>query len=468
MLAGEAVSHKTNSNQSVFRDQIAESDRSLNSPVHPTAERPFQPTFPMRFLSGTPRIFGRSPTKRAHLYRQMGPAGMLFMALSERLCRRPRMTVPAETRLRQILSGEARDPAATVIRPLLALAAPFYAAAVGLRNLAWDRAWFRAHAAPIPVVSLGNLTTGGTGKTPLAAFLARWFRDRGVRVCFLSRGYRSGESAFNDEALVLERLCPDVPHLQNPDRVAAAATAREELFSQLLLLDDGFQHRRLKRDLDIVLVDATNPWGYGHLLPRGLLREPRSSLRRAGLIVITRVDLVPAGELERLRSEIGRLAPDVRRVEVAFVTDQFVNWSGTEAEAFSGRVGALSAIGNPDSFVESLRRTGIDVTTRRDYPDHHRYTRDDLRAIGEWATGAHLDAIATTRKDLVKLQVDEIAGVPLWSVDQRVEVRAGLDRLEAALSPMLGRIPPDPDDPTDGPCDHPEPEVDEAHSDDAR
>src|SRR4029077_18396307 len=116
-----------------------------------------------------------------------------------------------------------------------------------------------------------NLTTGGTGKTPFAAHLARWFREQNVRVAFLSRGYGAAPGDVNDEALVLDRLCPDVPHLQNRDRVEGARIACEEFESQLLILDDGFQHRRLARDLDIVLIDALNPWGYGHLLPRGML-----------------------------------------------------------------------------------------------------------------------------------------------------------------------------------------------------
>jgi len=369
------------------------------------------------------------------------------------------MSVSAETRVRQILSGEARDPVAAVVRPLLTLATPFYAAAVGLRNFAWDHGWIASHPAPIPVVSLGNLTTGGTGKTPLAAFVARWFRERGVRVCFLSRGYRSGESAFNDEALVLEQLCPDVPHLQNPDRVAAARTAREELFSQLLLLDDGFQHRRLKRDLDIVLVDATNPWGYGHLLPRGLLREPLSGLRRAGLVMLTRVDLVTPDDLAAIRSAIARQNPAAPLLEVAFVADQLANWSGTTAGELTGRIGALSAIGNPDSFVQTLTRMGVPVASRRDYPDHHHYQRDDIREIGEWARRERLDGIATTRKDLVKLQIDETAGVPIWCVDQRVELRAGADALETALGHLLTLIPDDPDG-----GDYPDGSLDSAES----
>src|SRR5207244_12530469 len=128
---------------------------------------------------------------------------------------------------------------------------------------------------------------GGTGKTPCAEFVARFFRQLDLRVALLSRGYGS-QAGRNDEALVLEENLPDVPHLQGPDRAALAQVAVEELDSEILVLDDGFQHRRLHRDLDIVLIDATCPWGYGHLLPRGLLREPISSLKRAHVAMLTR------------------------------------------------------------------------------------------------------------------------------------------------------------------------------------
>src|SRR5262245_12493692 len=154
-----------------------------------------------------------------------------------------------------------------------------------LRNWLYDRGWKRTHRAAVPVVSVGNLTVGGTGKTPCVEFVARWFRERDRRVAILSRGYGSTGGA-NDEAMVLEENLPDVPHLQGADRVALAAAAVEELESEVLVLDDGFQHRRLARDLDLVLVDATNPWGHGAVLPRGLLREPASGLRRAGAVLL--------------------------------------------------------------------------------------------------------------------------------------------------------------------------------------
>ena len=128
--------------------------------------------------------------------------------------------------------------------------------------------------------------------------------SRGLRVTLVSRGYGAAAGARNDEALELERKLPDVPHLQNADRVAAALTAIEEFECQLLLLDDAFQHRRIQRDLDIVLIDALNPFGYGHLLPRGLLREPLSSLARADVIALSRSDLVAAGERARIWEQV--------------------------------------------------------------------------------------------------------------------------------------------------------------------
>src|SRR5207302_183443 len=155
----------------------------------------------------------------------------------------------------------------------------------------------------------------------------------------------------NDEALVLEENLPDVPHLQGADRAALAATAVEELESEVLVLDDGFQHRRLARDLDVVLVDATDPWGGGHLLPRGLLREPPRGLRRAGVVVLTRCDQVGAGERARLREAVARLAPGVPLVESRHRPVGLVNAGGVEAalDLLHGRpAAAFCGLGNPD------------------------------------------------------------------------------------------------------------------------
>ena len=149
-----------------------------------------------------------------------------------------------------------------------------YGLVVRVRNRAYDGGLFQIRRVDVPVVSIGNLTAGGTGKTPCVEYVARFYRQLDLRVAILSRGYGAA-SGPNDEALLLEENLPDVPHLQGADRVETATTAVEELESEVLVLDDGFQHRRLGRDLDVVLIDATCPWGYGHLLPRGLCANRR-------------------------------------------------------------------------------------------------------------------------------------------------------------------------------------------------
>ena len=164
------------------------------------------------------------------------------------------------------------------------------------RNTAYDRGWKSVHRAAVPVISVGNITLGGTGKTPMVEWLARWYRRRDVRVALISRGYGHA-GGINDEGLVLEENLPDVPHLQDPDRVRLADIAVAELETELIILDDGFQHRRLARDLDLVMLDALDPFGLGRLFPRGLLREPVSSLRRASAVILSRADLLePAAQ----------------------------------------------------------------------------------------------------------------------------------------------------------------------------
>ncbi len=189
---------------------------------------------------------------------------------------------------RAILSGQRRDLLAVAARGMLSVAEVPYRAAMACRNRRYERGWAEIHRVSVPVVSVGNLTVGGTGKTPFVAWLAQWFRDQGIRVSLVSRGYGGQTGGGNDEARELEQRLPDVPHVQSPDRVAAARIAIDELATQLIILDDGFQHRRIGRDLDVVLIDATQPFGYGHVLPRGLMRESKRGLSRADVVALTR------------------------------------------------------------------------------------------------------------------------------------------------------------------------------------
>ncbi|HWA99925.1 MAG TPA: tetraacyldisaccharide 4'-kinase, partial [Pirellulales bacterium] len=177
-------------------------------------------------------------------------------------------------RFRAIVSGRERGLVPAALRGVLRVASVGYSAAMRIRNWRYDRGHARIEHVQAPVVCVGNLTLGGTGKTPLVAWIARWLRAHELRVTIVSRGYAAEAGARNDEALELEQRLPDVPHVQNADRAAAARMAIEEFEAQVIVLDDGFQHRRLARDLDIVLLDAADPWGSGYVFPRGMLREP--------------------------------------------------------------------------------------------------------------------------------------------------------------------------------------------------
>jgi tetraacyldisaccharide 4'-kinase len=310
--------------------------------------------------------------------------------------------------------------------------------AMRLRNWLYDRGWKRTHRADVPVVSVGNLTVGGTGKTPCVEFVARWFRERDRRVAILSRGYGSTGGA-NDEALVLEENLPDVPHLQGADRVALAAAAVEELESEVLVLDDGFQHRRLARDLDLVLVDATNPWGHDAVLPRGLLREPASGLRRAGAVLLTRCDQAPADERARIRERVARLAPHAPVAATAHRPLDLANSATAPLERVRGRpVAGFCGLGNPDAFRRTLAGLGAAVIAWRTYPDHHAYGRQDVDDLTRWADRLPAETVvATTQKDWVKLRLDQLGDRELWAVRVRLEVLDGSEALEQRLGQVL-------------------------------
>jgi tetraacyldisaccharide 4'-kinase len=335
-----------------------------------------------------------------------------------------------------LIRGERGGPWAMLQRAGLWTLSLGYRFGVACRNRAYEGGWKSIHTAPVPVVSVGNLTVGGTGKTPCVEYVARFYRQLGLQVALLSRGYGS-DVGRNDEALVLEENLPDVPHLQGADRSALANVAVEELESEILVLDDGFQHRRLHRDLDIVLIDATCPWGYGYLLPRGLLREPIGSLRRADMAVLTRCDLVSPETVQAIRATVEGIKPGM---PIALSTHRPAQWRNaaqatTPLDAWRDRpVAGFCGLGNPDAFRQTLTKLGLNVTAWRTYPDHHAYTRDDIEELRNWARQLPGDAVvATTQKDLVKIRLDRIGDRELWALQIQLEVAAGKDALEERL-----------------------------------
>jgi tetraacyldisaccharide 4'-kinase len=343
---------------------------------------------------------------------------------------------------RELVSGRRRGGGATALRGVLRAAECFYAAAVRWRNRRYDSGATAVHRVGVPVVSAGNLTLGGTGKTPLVEWLAAWFHARGVRVAVVSRGYGANSGEENDEARELRALLPDVPHVQNPDRVAAAGEAIREFQAELIVLDDGFQHRRIGRDLDIVLLDALEPFGFGHVFPRGMLREPVEGLRRADVVVLSRADLLGPSE----RTEVWRIvkshAPAALRAETVHAPRELIAADGRRSplETIRGQsVAAFCGIGNPAGFRHTLETCGCRIAGFREFPDHHRYTLKDVDLLVEWSQGLAASTMVCTCKDLVKLKREWLSGRAVWGVGIDIEFKSGRELLESRLESMLAK-----------------------------
>ncbi|MDM4017584.1 tetraacyldisaccharide 4'-kinase [Roseiconus lacunae] len=338
------------------------------------------------------------------------------------------------------MSGRRRGVFAALIRAGLRFAEIPYAIAVAIRNRNFDRQPDRIHRVDVPVISVGNLTTGGTGKTPVVAFLAQWFRDRGIRVAIVSRGYGRGEDGENDEAKELHQRLPDVPHVQDADRVEAARITIEELETQLIVMDDGFQHRRLARDLDIVLIDLTCPFGYGHLLPRGLLREPLRSLKRADAVILTRCDLASQAETDAAIKTLRSHVPSLPIIRCTHRPSGLLTYPNAVAptESLRGqRVAIVCGIGNPDAFRRTLEALGAVVVDQLYFPDHIAYDRQEVEQIDRWARGLNdVTRLMCTQKDWVKLRCDRLGGLPLaaMTIDAEIESSPEFDSLLSSLA----------------------------------
>lgn len=340
------------------------------------------------------------------------------------------------TGFRDLLSGRQRGLGPVTLRGGLRLAEVVYTAAVRWRNRRYDRGAAAVHRMAVPVVSVGNLTLGGTGKTPMVEWLVRWFAARGVRAAVISRGYGAAGRSRNDEALELAQRLPEVIHLQNPDRVAAAEEALAKFNPGVIVLDDGFQHRRIARDLDIVLLDALEPFGFDHVFPRGTLREPIASLRRADVVVLTRADLLDVEHRQEIWRIVRREAPRAACAEAAHVPWGLIATDGRQESLASLRGAAVAAfcgLGNPAGFRHTLDACGCRLVAFREFPDHHPYTQADIESLANWVQPLDVSAVVCTQKDRVKLLVDALGGRPLWAVAVAMEFLSGQETLEDRL-----------------------------------
>ncbi|HEY6009712.1 MAG TPA: tetraacyldisaccharide 4'-kinase [Geobacteraceae bacterium] len=327
---------------------------------------------------------------------------------------------------RELAEGTATGPAALLARAFLGIAAAPYGVAMAVRARLYASGILTSRQLPRPVVAVGNLTVGGTGKTPMTALIARLFMARGKRVVVLSRGYGGtlhgrgehvvadgsrillGPEESGDEPYLLATSVPGLIVVVGADRYRAGCLALERLEPDVFLLDDGFQHLRLRRDLNILLLDCRRPFGNGRVFPAGLLREPRSAVGRADLIVYT-------------RCPEGATPPDIPGIPACRAEHRLtgiVPLGGGGLRPFDELTGkrgvACAGIANPDGFFAALREQGLTLAATLALPDHCRYREGEMAAVRRLIEGADADYLVTTGKDGVKLLSRRQDLGPVW------------------------------------------------------
>jgi len=352
-----------------------------------------------------------------------------------------------ELRLRRVWHGQG----SAAFRGVLSAAAGAYRGALAAREACYMAGLFSTRRLPVPVISIGNLTLGGSGKTPLAALVATALRELGASPAVISRGYgrrtrgvrvvadRDGVSLnardAGDEPRLLAEQLPGIPVVVGESRYEAGRVAVERCGADALVLDDGFQHRTLVKDLEIVAVEGTEPWGNGRLFPRGVLREPMSALRRANVVVVTNpAHPETAADIARSLRHRGSPATVLTGSYRAEALRPDIDGAPRPPSALAGRrVVALAGLASPAGFVTTLARLGATVADLVEFPDHHPYTRADLERVCASARRAGADWVVTTEKDWVRLREVPRPEIELWVLSVRLDM--GRDR--AALVEVL-------------------------------
>jgi len=346
----------------------------------------------------------------------------------------------------RLISGQKSGLTAALLRFFLTVAAIPYSIAIGLRASLYSKRLLKTHHAGAKVISVGNITVGGTGKTPLVIWLCNLLQRKNIQCAILTRGYRTTQDNQDEPGILAER-CPQARVIVNPDRVAGAAEAVNQFGAEVLIMDDGFQHRRLARDLDIVTIDATQPFGYGKLLPAGLLREPVTALARADAVVITRCDQIKETELAELEQKLRQINSNMiiaRSIHAPICAESADN-KKISLEALKGRkVFVFCGIGNPQAFLNTIKMLGCNVVERRVYDDHHYYNSDDVASIYEQAMCGKAKLILTTHKDWTKIARVGALGKPVPLAYLAIELKfiSGEDKLRDLIEDALAdKIP---------------------------
>lgn len=336
------------------------------------------------------------------------------------------------------------NPQSSQEKLLYGLASPLslgYGIGSYLRLAAYSKGYMKRVRLPVPVVSIGNITCGGTGKTPMAIDVTRRLIAAGYKVAVLSRGYArkskqkvtvvsNGQGEFalceeaGDEPLLIALSVPQAIVIVGSSRSETAAIAIEQYHADAIVLDDGFQHIRLERDLDVVLVDYNDDPENDMLLPAGRLREPLSALNRAKVIVITKVPAHPDDErLENLRNQIRRHAERAEISAARFVPKRLrTNTGEAPLEQLKGqRVVAFCGVARPQGFAATLNQLGCTVVYMKSFSDHHWYTPDELKMLEQLMRNSNASAVVTTEKDIVKIAPHDRLNQHLLAVEIGVE-----------------------------------------------
>jgi tetraacyldisaccharide 4'-kinase len=284
------------------------------------------------------------------------------------------------------------------------------------------------------VISIGNITLGGTGKTSFVEFIAKFLRDKGHNIAILSRGYKKG-----DEPDMLKKNLGNIPVIVDRDRICAARRALADYAVDAVILDDGFQQWKIKKDLEIVAVDVTNPFGNQHLLPRGILREPLSSLKRADVFVLTKTNLNP--DFQEIKDFLSSLNPKAPIIETVHYPKGFYKLLERQAllspDVLRGKTVTLfCAIGDPDSFENLITSLGINIGLSFRFPDHHDYSQQDLENIVKQTQSKNIELIITTHKDAVRMPY-LVTAVPIFVLRIELVVTKNEQRLFSRLSGLF-------------------------------
>jgi len=347
---------------------------------------------------------------------------------------------------RKLIAGQTKGLLPTLLRFFLNVVSIFYVLVIKLRNSFYANGKFKSHSAAAPVISIGNITTGGTGKTPLVIWLCNFLAGKSITCGVLTRGYKTNDSDLSDEPAIIAKNCPDAKVVINPDRCEGAKRAIEKLDASVLVMDDGFQHRKLKRDLDIIAIDATCPFGYGKILPAGLLREPINSLTRAHAVIITRCNEASAEDLRQIEEKVLAVNPDliIAKTQHSPIAVKALNGNSLELDELKNkRVFAFCGIGNPDSFFNCLESLEANNVGGNVYNDHHQYKADDMTDIYEEAGYLNAELILTTQKDWTKVAILSPAksDIPLGYLQIELRFTQGEDKIRQLIETALaGKI----------------------------